>query len=855
MTPEEWASVKEVFEGALGRPQSERAAFVRERAGGDEAVAREVLSLLEAHEAAGEFLGSPTATRAAADAPRVPLPKRVGPFEVLRELGSGGMGTVYLAEQVGPDFRRPVAVKVIRHGFSTSLFVRRFQNERRILAGLSHPNIAALLDGGTTEDGLPYFAMEYVAGTPLNEYCDAHRLSTAQRLALFRTICGAVQHAHQNLVVHRDLKPGNILVTQEGVPKLLDFGLAKVLEPGPDAAPEETATDLRIFTPAYASPEQVKGETVTTASDVYSLGALLYVLLTGKRPYRVATGATDELARAVVEQDPTRPSLAVRTEAEPANREGETAPTPDRIAAVREGTPEKLARALAGDLDTIVLKAMHKDPRRRYGSAEQLSADLRRHLEGRPVSARPDSRAYRFGKFVGRHRTGVAAAIFVVLAIAAAFAQTARERARAERRFEDVRQLAHELVFELHDAIATLPGSTKARELLVRRAAAYLDRLTPDSSADARLQREIASAWEKLGDVQGGYNANLGDNAGALESLTKAVAIREAIFRSGASTPEDRKALARAEGSLGRMLGKAGDKTALSHFRRGLDLLELAPGPADAATRRAIAIAHFNISGALSDAGDFVGALAEKRRELAIYEELYAAAPEDRNNQRNLALGCKYLGGLLERTGDPAAARPLYARAVALDGKRAESDPNDAEARLDLSFSLAALAANQHNAGDFEGALANERRALALRQAMSAADPANVWARRSVGYACRKIGGTLARLGRPAESLEAHLSALAIFEALSKADPKNRNYRLDVALTEGYAGGAQAMLASAPGAPRGLWKEARADLQRGLDIIGELSAGGPLPAEAQPDIAEMKAWLARCDAALAAPGR
>src|SRR5512140_1083909 len=528
MTPEEWASVKDVFEEALGRPGSERAGFVREKAGGDTAVAREVLSLLEAHEGAGEFLGSPTATRADPDGPGQPMPNRVGPYEVLRELGSGGMGTVYLAEQVGPDFKRPVAVKVIRFGFSSALFVRRFRNERRILAGLSHPNIAALLDGGTTEDGLPYFAMEYVAGTPLNEYCDARRFSTAQRLALFRTICGAVQYAHQNLVVHRDLKPGNILVTPEGVPKLLDFGLAKVLEPGPDAAPEETATDLRIFTPAFASPEQVKGEAVTTASDVYSLGALLYVLLTGKRPYRVTTRATDELARAVVEQDPTRPSLVVREDAEPAIREGEAAPTPLEIAAVREGTPERLARALAGDLDTIVLKAMHKDPRRRYGSAEQLSADLRRHLEGRPVSARPDSRAYRLGKFVGRHRAGVAASILVVLAVGAAFAETARERGRAERRFEDVRQLAHELVFELHDAIATLPGSTKARELLVRRAAAYLDRLTADSSADAKLQREIAAAWERLGDVQGGSNANLGDNTDALESLKKAVAIREA---------------------------------------------------------------------------------------------------------------------------------------------------------------------------------------------------------------------------------------------------------------------------------------------------------------------------------------
>jgi non-specific serine/threonine protein kinase/serine/threonine-protein kinase len=756
VTPEAWAAVKELFGEALARMPSEREAFVRAAPGMDEQALQEVLALLAAHEEAGKFLESPTAAHVSPEAATATLPSRVGPYRVLRELGAGGMGTVYLAEQAGPDYLRQVAVKVIRRGFSTSAFVRRFQTERRILAGLSHPNIAALLDGGTTVDGLPYFAMEYVAGVPLNEYCDAKKLTVAQRCELFRTICGAVHYAHQSLVVHRDLKPGNIFVTAEGVPKLLDFGLAKVLEEGADAASDQTATELRIFTPAYASPEQVRGEPITTASDVYSLGALLYVLLTGRRPYRVTTGTSEELARAVVEQEPSRPSLAVRPDA-------------------------RLARALTGDIDTIVLKAMHKDPRRRYASAEQLSEDLRRHLEGRPVSAAPDSGAYRLGKFVSRHRAGVAAAAVVVAVVAAAFAQTARERARAERRFNDVRQLAHELVFELHDAIAALPGSTKARELLVRRAAAYLDRLAPDAGGDVRLQREIASAWERLGDVQGGSNANLGDNAGALESFGKAVATRERVLRSPSALPDDLKSLARAEGLLGRVLRKVGDKAALVHFRKGLDLLESARGPADVATRRSIAVAHFNIAGLLADSGDLQGALIEKRKEFAIQEEIHAAAPADATSQRNLALACKYLGGLLERTGDPAAARPLYERAIVLDERRVEAGPSDAEAKLDLSFSYAALATNQHNAGDPEGALVNYRRSLALRQAMSAADPANVWARRAVGSAWTKVGIALWDLKHPGESLQAHESALAIFESLSKADPKNASYAKDVA--------------------------------------------------------------------------
>ena len=757
MTPEAWAAVKELFGEALARMPAEREAFVRAAPGMDEQALQEVLALLAAHEEAGEFLESPTAAHVSPGAATAPLPSRVGPYRVLRELGAGGMGTVYLAEQAGPDYLRQVAVKVIRRGFSTSAFVRRFETERRILAGLSHPNIAALFDGGTTEDGLPYFAMEYVAGTPLNEYVDAKKLTVAQRCELFRTICTAVQHAHQSLVVHRDLKPGNIFVTAEGVPKLLDFGLAKVLEEGADAASDQTATELRIFTPAYASPEQVRGEPITTASDVYSLGALLYVLLTGRRPYRVTTGTSEELVRAVVEQDPSRPSLAVRPDA-------------------------RLARALTGDLDTIVLKAMHKDPRRRYASAEQLSEDLRRHLEGRPVKAVPDSGAYRLGKFVSRHRAGVAAAAVVVAVVAVAYAQTARERARAERRFNDVRQLAHELVFELHDAIAALPGSTKARELLVRRAAAYLDRLAPDAGGDVRLQREISSAWEKLGDVQGGSNANLGDNAGALESFRKAVATRERVLRSPSALPDDLKSLARAEGLLGRVLRKMGDKAALLHFRKGLDLLESVPGPADVATRRSVAVAHFNVAGLLADSGDLQGALVEKRKEFEIQEELHAAAPADPTGQRNLALACKYLGGLLERTGDPAAARPLYERAIALDEERAEAAPSDAEARMDLSFSLAAMGVNRHNAREFEAALASYQRALALRRAVAEADPANVWARRSVGQAWAKIGMALWDLGRRVESASAHESALAVFEALAKGDPANGTYQADVAL-------------------------------------------------------------------------
>ena len=775
MTPEEWASVKDVFEEALGRPECERAGFVRERAGGDEAVAREVLSLLEAHEGAGEFLGSPTATRIDPDAPRPPLPKRVGPYEVLRELGSGGMGTVYLAELVGPDFRRPVAVKVIRHGFSSALFVRRFQNERRILAGLSHPNIAALLDGGTTEDGLPYFAMEYVAGTPLNEYCDARRFSTAQRLSLFRTICAAVQYAHQNLVVHRDLKPGNILVTPEGVPKLLDFGLAKFLEPGPDAGPEETATAFRIFTPAYASPEQVKGETVTTASDVYSLGALLYVLLTGKRPYRVTTRATDELARAVVDQVPTRPSLAVRADAEPANHEGETAPTPVQIAAAREGTPERLSRALGGDLDTIVLKAMHKDPRRRYASAEQLSEDLRRHLEGLPVSARPDSRAYRFGKFVRRHRAGVAAAILVVLAVVGGVAATlwqarraAEKEALAVRRFNDVRKLANAYLFEFHDAIENLAGSTPARQLVVRRGLEYLDGLASEAKGDRSLQRELAAAYAKVGDVQGGgHFGNLGDTAGAKASYDKALALREEIARAPGAGPGDSADLVDARLRLSSLLSQTGDQAGANGAARS------AVSEAQALTDpEPLARAWHRLGQVLVAAGSYGDAFSCYAKEVEIYEKLGASDPANTRVRHGLAIGYKHVGAMFAQDKKYLESVASYRKALVIEEAFVVAEPANATYRRDLSFTLSDVGYNLLYLGDKKSALENYRRAVGIREALAAADPKDVTLTRALAAIYTRLG--LAEVMAAEPDWFAHgQRALALLDDLVEKNPRS----------------------------------------------------------------------------------
>jgi serine/threonine-protein kinase len=440
MNPERWRLVESLVEGALAVPAGEpRAAWLAANCGGDERLRAEAASLVAVDEEAADFLGEPVAARAArllaADDCLSRAGQRVGQYELIEEIGRGGMGVVYLAERGDGEFRQRVAVKLIRRGLDTEDILRRFLNERQILSGLGHPNIARLLDGGTTPDGAPYFVMEYVEGLPLLRFCDERGLSVAERLRMFRLICSAVQYAHQNLVVHRDLKPSNVLVTDGGEPKLLDFGVAKLLKPqaSPGAGMTETR-GVRVMTPEYASPEQVRGERVTTATDVYSLGVILYELLTGARPYRLKGASPEELSKAVCDYEPSKPSEAIPGPAPraPKSKGGPSNPNP----------PPRNPKLLRGDLDNIVLMAMRKEAARRYQSVEQFSADIERHLKGQPVIARNDTIGYRASKFVRRHRAGVAATALVALAVVAGLVGTAwqaraarveRDRANAEK--------------------------------------------------------------------------------------------------------------------------------------------------------------------------------------------------------------------------------------------------------------------------------------------------------------------------------------------------------------------------------------------------------------------------------------
>ncbi len=389
MRPEIWQRVEAVFEAALQRPPNERTAFLDSACKDNASLRSQVETLLSALDQNSSSISSePSSSETLVDSASV-IGKRLGSYRIVQEIGRGGMGSVYLAVRADDEFQKRVAIKLIKRGMDTDFIVRRFRNERQILASLDHPNVARLLDGGTTENGLPYFVMEYVEGQPIFQYCDTRKLTVTARLELFRKVCSAVNYAHQNKIIHRDLKPSNIQVTAQGVPKLLDFGIAKLLNP--DLASETlapTTAAMRLMTPEYASPEQIRGEIVTIASDVYSLGVLLYELLAEHRPYRPKTQSSHELARVICEDEPDLPSVAVNLiEVIPAGAGAPIEITPESVASARSTTPEQLRRELAGSLDNIISKTMRKKPRDRYESVEELSRDLRRFLEGDPVSA------------------------------------------------------------------------------------------------------------------------------------------------------------------------------------------------------------------------------------------------------------------------------------------------------------------------------------------------------------------------------------------------------------------------------------------------------------------------------------
>jgi len=737
-----WERARELFHACAPLDAAERKELL-DRECNDPELREEVESLLAEHDKAGDFLD-----RSVWDLAReVPVPAdlaNIGPYRVLRRIGEGGMGTVLLAVRDDAQFEQRVAIKIVRAA-GGDVIVQRFRRERQILAALAHPNIARLLDGGTTATGVPYLVMEYVEGTPIDEYSREQDLPIAARLRLFLALCDAVQYAHRNLIIHRDIKPSNVLVTADGVPKLLDFGIAKLSSD--EVRPDATAT--RLMTPEYASPEQLDGQIVTTASDVYSLGVLLFELLTGKKPFGGATRG-----------DAPRASSIARSS------------------------------ALKGDLDLILGVALDPDPERRYGSVENFAADIRRHLEGRPVSVRGGSFVYYTSKFVRRNKLFAIAAGVALAAIVIAFVAVLQQKRIAERRFEQVRSLAHSVVFDIHDAIAPLRGSTNARRLLVQRALVYLDALAKESGDNTPLEMELAGAYERIGDVQGmPYRPNLGDGAAALTSYRKAIAIAERVRER---EPENRALLS--------LLAELHDRAGLVE-QRGLRFHDSLADHEKARELRDL-IPNRGTAGDLAQARTWVGiadsvylssginpvkhrATVRGGYEMAL-RILERIPPNDPNRAEllvSLARTHQRLGAYFTGTWEyePHLAMQHHEAALRALDERMNLDPTDSVARRNWADHLVMMATLQNRVKDGQAAVAGVTRGLAVFRELAAADPDNVEAKHDVAFAYETLGTAYGVLEKWDAANESYAEALRIREELVQADPNNREDRRGMA--------------------------------------------------------------------------
>jgi len=641
-TTETFLRIEAIFHEALEFPDEARAEFVQARSNGDRAVAGEVFSLLEAFrdeetEAAFRRTGGLAGGRTQAEA------KRIGPYLLDSLVGRGGMGAVYLAHRVDGQFEQKVAIKLIDLPLATDLFRERFRQERQILAGLQHPYIARLLDGGVSQDGDLYLAMEYVDGVPIHRFCENRNLSIEQRLALFMQVCEAVQFAHQNLVVHRDLKPDNIFVAEDGTPRLLDFGTAKLLSPSlGNVGSEMTREGFQSFTPQYASPEQVLGNPITTASDTYSLGVLLYLLLTGALPYELKELTTGEMLRVVCEEPPRKPGSAVGTN-----------------------------KRLDSDLEAILKKALRKEPKERYLTAEQLASDVRAYLDGKPVAARQGTFRYRATKFVRRNRFAIAGATALAVTLAAGVAGVLwqakvanAERRKSEARSADLRELSNSLLSELDEAIKELPGSTGVQKLLVTRVLEHLDRMAKDVQGDRQTQLDLVEAYTRLGNIQGNpYEQNLGDSVGGLSSMDKAIALAKPLTPPGSTDREALRDLALAQECRSEILfGAAKTPEAIASMRAAVETYDRViafPNVTPALIGDAAA-AYGTLGDELGQSGtsslaDSAAALVAFRKTIELDNRALSIDPGFLRARRGLALLQMKIGSV-EMESDPAQA-------------------------------------------------------------------------------------------------------------------------------------------------------------------------------------------------------
>ncbi len=789
MDSKKWQEIKRIFNSAVELQADEQKLFLAKECGNDTEMLDELEKMLAFAEDEDENDSlERNVFELIPDQTSLSQPIIIGNYKIIRELGRGGMGIVYEALRETANFKQKAALKVIKRGMDTDAILSRFNHERQILASLEHPSIARFLDGGMTEEGLPFYAMEFVEGEFIDKYCDKNELPIEERLKLFQKVCSAVQYAHQNFIAHRDLKPSNILVTKDGSPKLLDFGIAKVLSQTEDEK-TGTATQLGMMTPAYASPEQVRGEKVGVQSDVYSLGVILYELLTNQKPYSLKTNSPAEVIKVICESEPIRPSSIVNNSAEA-----------DKNRKFR--IPHFAFRNLKGDLDNIILKALQKESERRYASVEQFSADIQRHLDGMPVLARSDTFSYRASKFFKRNKASVIAASIIFLALFAGIVATTyqtqiaqNERKRAEKRFEQVRKLANNVVFKYHDSIANLSGSTAVREMLVKDAIEYLDNLAQDAESHPELQKELAQAYLKIGNVQGeSYRANLGDSGGALESFSKGIKILEDLLKKEPKNAVNLESLHSIYQSNAFLLVRMEKwKEAES---AGDQLLNIAGklveiDPANLNYKFLLARSYVIKGDTMAFSGGYEENLRWYRQGLAEAEKSFAINPKDMQTRRVLVVAAQRIGTYLENYVEILKEKgnsleelsPIYIEAEEQHRRSIETAqslkqdfPDNplfsiyvTEASINWGTSLARI-------GKGEEGVKLILSPLEKYQKNIKDDPNNIEAQRDLAELWQYMGFAYVAMNKPDDAVKSHQKSLEIMEKVTKSDSLNMEF-------------------------------------------------------------------------------
>lgn len=665
--------------------------------------------------------------------------KEIGPYKVIKKIGQGGMGVVYLAIRNDGEYRKQVAIKVIKEGSYGGNVLQRFFKERQITAGLNHENVAKLYDGGTTKEGVPYFVLEYIEGLPIDQYCDKSRLTVTERLKLFCAICEAVQHAHQNLIVHRDIKPSNILVTKNGKPKLLDFGIAKFLNSDLYAQGyDPTATTMKLMTPEYASPEQVLGEPVTVASDVYSLGVLLYELLTGHRPYHLKTQRIDEIIRVVCQEPPPFPStIVIRTEEVPElDKQKKILITPQSVSKTRQVTPYKLQRLLSGDLDKIVLKSLRKEPSERYQSVEAFSEDIKRYLNKLPVLARKGDLSYRLIKSFQRNRVSFFSSFFIFSILVGGIVTTTWQARRAQRRFDEAHQVVSAF-FQLDTKIAGITGTTEARNFIVSEGLKYLNSLSEEAGTDWSLKNELAIGYAKVGYIQWNrYYANLGDRNGSLRNYQKALEIRELHFSEYPADNYNKYHLLHIylEGMGDLSVASKDPKNGMMYYKKALSLAEslVAAEAANKDWLDVLALCYERIGDTSGNPqypnlGNHTIALEYHQKALATREVILALHPLDEIDcLHKIGISYEKIGDLHRASNDLSRAMEWYSKELVAFERSSKARPENYRYRQDLGSIYGKLGDTLRKMGNNLKALEMYSDSLKIREELFAGDPANV---------------------------------------------------------------------------------------------------------------------------------